>query len=66
MKKILLLSLIVLTLFSCNTVPVDTKAETSHRIVGKEHNVYGGYGYLIIEIDGVEYVSASSGLFFFS
>jgi hypothetical protein len=61
MKKSFL-TLAVATLFaSCTTTPVDKNAETSHRIVGKEHNVYDGVSYQIIEVDGVEYLCAYQG-----
>ena len=61
MKKITLLAIALISLASCSTTPIDPKAETSHRIIGKEHNVYEGIGYQIIEVDGVEYLNADHG-----
>jgi hypothetical protein len=60
MKKLILFATAII-LSSCDTVVVDPKSEISHRIVGKEHNVYGGHGYQIIEVDGVEYIAVSEG-----
>lgn len=33
----------------------------TQRIIGKESTVYKGVGYQIIEVDGIEYLSCSSG-----
>lgn len=59
MKKILSFLLVVLA--SCSSAPIDSNAEKSHRIIGKEYNVYAGYGYQIIEVDGKEYLSMTGG-----
>lgn len=62
MKKIVLFVVIAtIALISCTTAPVDKNAESSKRIIGKEYNVYGGYGYQIIEVDGQEYLSMTGG-----
>jgi hypothetical protein len=56
--------LLVAVITSCadgNTTTTKREGEAQQRIVGKEYTVYDGRGYQIIEIDGVEYVSASSG-----
>ena len=61
MKKISLIAIALISLASCNSVPIDKNAETSHRIIGKEYQVYEGYVYQIIEVDGKEYISCASG-----
>ena len=59
MKKLIIL--IALAFASCNTVPVDKDVETSHRIIGKEYNIYEGHSYQIIEVDGHEFLCQYNG-----
>lgn len=62
MKKIILIAIVFIIFISgCDTAQVDKNSEVSHRIIGKEYNVYDGTGYQIIEVDGVEYLSKTSG-----
>lgn len=56
--------LLVSVITSCadgDTTTTKREGEAQQRIVGKESTMYNGRRYQIIEIDGVEYISASSG-----
>lgn len=64
MKRLIFLTLATILLTGCAENGVKTTknpGEPQCRIRGKEHTVYSGYGYQIIEIDGVEYVAPSTG-----
>jgi hypothetical protein len=56
--------LVFVFLVSCadnSTTTTKYPNELKQRIVGKEHTVYNGVGYQIIEIDSVEYLSNTTG-----
>lgn len=64
MKKNLILLALSTLLFSCaDNATTTTKriGEPQQRIIGKEYTVYNGYGYQIIEIDSVEYLTTTGG-----
>jgi hypothetical protein len=61
MKKITIIAIALISLSSCSTAPLDKSFENSHRIIGKEYHVVEGYGYQIIEVDGVEYIAMTGG-----
>ena len=61
-KEIFCLFLLVSILFSCkNESTSKPRNEKKHRIIGKEYTGYKGTGYQIIEVDGVEYITTTSG-----
>lgn len=61
MKKIIML-LFAFTMISCADYATNTKDNKSpQRIHGKEYTIFCGYEYLILEVDGVEYIATTHG-----
>ena len=64
MKKIFIVAITLLALNSCNdsTGALETKKQVeTQRIICKETTVAGGYGYQIIEVDSIEYLTTLHG-----
>ena len=64
MKKIFIVAITLLALNSCDksTGALETKKQVeTQRIICKETTVAGGYGYQIIEVDSIEYLTTLHG-----
>lgn len=59
-----LYSIVATVVISCadgSTETTKREGEELQRIIGKEYTVYGGRGYQILEVDGVEYIANTNG-----
>lgn len=64
MKKILTIFIIIISLFSCSNQKDDNKEDhVSNRIILKDAKMCKGIQFLILEVDGKEYMTSSSGGF---
>ena len=58
---IVLFAVIFTSCVDNKTTTTKKQGEDKQRIIGKEHTVYNGRSYQIIEVDGVEYICRTEG-----